>query len=331
MQQPVPTDALRIPADRLERFVADLYRAVPIPADHADLIARLLVDTQMRGVYSHGVHQVERYLDYFENEHLNVHPQLRVTQQSAVTTAIDGDWGLGMIAADEAIRITIAKAREHGVAVTTTRQHGHIGSCGKYVRYALREGLGAFCLTGRCAMLEARYRPDRELWSTTQGAPGAAFGMPSPDGQPDFLLDMACYLHNGRDELLERWPDIVFRMFGLAHLANIMSGTLAGQADGFPDGQCEPYKVSFQSAFYMVIDPDRFGGREAYLDDMDRLLRGTARVKPFEGRDTAALAGGPEHDHEHVCRRDGVPVWGDAQESLQRMAERYHIPAPWPS
>lgn len=323
MQQTPDVDAVRVPKATLERFFSDLFKAVPIPDDHADLVARLLVDTQIRGVYSHGLRQARRYLNAYQEGMLNTHPQTRVIKESTVTTALNGDRCLGFIVADEAIKITIKKAQAHGVAVATTTHHGHIGSSGKYVRQALRQGLVASCLAGRNLAFDDFYSDDEVVLKTMGDAPAVAFGLPTGDGLPDFLLDMAVSGFTDADELLERWPGILFKEMGMSHWANLMTGTLAGQTVDHTQIH------DSQSGFYMVMDPKQFGGWETYLDNVNRLMRRVRGMTPLKGYDIASMAGGPEHDNESECERDGVPIWGDDREAMEEMGQRYEVPVPW--
>ena len=52
-----PTDGVRIHAATLRDFTRRIFAAVPLPAADAELVAELLVDTELRGVFSHGVVQ----------------------------------------------------------------------------------------------------------------------------------------------------------------------------------------------------------------------------------------------------------------------------------
>ena len=61
-----PKDGFRVPVEDLRRLVCAIYEAVPLPPEHARLIADLLIDTELRGVVSHGVAQVERYVRSFQ-------------------------------------------------------------------------------------------------------------------------------------------------------------------------------------------------------------------------------------------------------------------------
>ena len=55
-----PADGRRVPVEELRGLVAEIFAAVPVPAADAQLIADLLIDTELRGLVSHGVLQGER-------------------------------------------------------------------------------------------------------------------------------------------------------------------------------------------------------------------------------------------------------------------------------
>ena len=48
---------LRVPADELRRLVTDKFETVGTSRQDASLMARLLVETDLRGVFSHGTKQ----------------------------------------------------------------------------------------------------------------------------------------------------------------------------------------------------------------------------------------------------------------------------------
>ena len=50
-----PTDGIVVDAVKLRRLVEQIFVAVPIPEEHADIIAQMLVDTDLRDVVSNGV------------------------------------------------------------------------------------------------------------------------------------------------------------------------------------------------------------------------------------------------------------------------------------
>ena len=213
-----PTDGIQVPSEDLRVLVFNIYRSVPIPEEDARLVADLLVDTELRGVVSHGVTQVERYVRSYQEGKMNPRPEVQVLNEGPVTAALSGDGGLGMIVA--------ARARELGVGIVTTTYHDHVGSSGKYVRMALREDLIGIGLSGRSAAPSRAH--DSTIHGSIQGSPPLAFGFPAGAGRPCFLLDLAS--HTPWDEqCFRKMPQVFVKAIGMSHVANILSGTLGGQ------------------------------------------------------------------------------------------------------
>ena len=80
-----PTDGIQVPSEDLGVLVFNIYRSVPIPEEDARLVADLLVDTELRGVVSHGVTQVERYVRSYQEGKMNPRPEVRVLNEGPVT------------------------------------------------------------------------------------------------------------------------------------------------------------------------------------------------------------------------------------------------------
>jgi LDH2 family malate/lactate/ureidoglycolate dehydrogenase len=123
---------LRVDADLLRKLIRDVFAAVPVSEEHATLIGELMVDTDLRGVVTHGIIQVKRYYSDFRSGATNTHPDVRVLREAAGTVALTGDGGLGYIAGHKAMAMAIDKARKTGIGAATTTYHEHIGSAGKY-------------------------------------------------------------------------------------------------------------------------------------------------------------------------------------------------------
>ena len=60
-----PSDGIRVPAAALYQLVYQIFQAVPVADGQASLIAKLLIDADLRGIVSHGVMQVKRYFTDF--------------------------------------------------------------------------------------------------------------------------------------------------------------------------------------------------------------------------------------------------------------------------
>ncbi len=319
-----PKDGIRVPVEDLRRLVSGIYEAVPLPAEHARLIADLLVDTELRGVVSHGVAQVERYVRSFQEGRANPDPSIKVLHEGPTTAALSGDGGLGMIVATRAMQMAIAKARELGVGVVTTVYHDHLGSSGKYVRMALKEDLIGISLSGRSAAPSY----DNSIRGSIQGSPPLAFGMPAGRGQPNFLVDYASHFV-AEDEEVRKNPAVFVKAIGMSHVANILSGTLGGQMLPEFDRRTAKFQGADQSGFHMALDVSCFTSLNAFKADMDYLMDETAKMQPMPGLPDAGLPGQRAWRKEADYRENGIPVAAKAVNSLEGLAREFSLPVPW--
>lgn len=321
-----PSDATYVDANALQGWLHNLFSAVPIPDEHAALIAELMVDTDLRGVTSHGVLQVERYVRGWQEGNTNKTPRIEVLQEGPATAALHGDGGLGYIVAHRAMEMAIERAETTGVGVVTTTYHDHIGSAGKYVRMALRRGHIGVGLSGRNAAPE--YNPANTIMGSIQGSPPFCVGVPSGPGQPPFLLDMATHIP-WDEESFARMPQVYLKAIGISHVANMLSGTLGGQMLPRFDRRNIEHRTADQSGFFMVLQVERFTDPSAFADDMDHLMQQVGELEPLPGFDFADLPGGPEFRKEASYRDAGIPIGADTLATLSAIGKELGVDVPW--
>jgi len=321
-----PTDGIRVDAAVLRKLVEAIFTKLTLPAQHAAVIAELLVDTDLRGVVSHGVQSVDRYVLEFQGGELNSHPQVQLLRQGPVTAAYSGDGGLGIIVANEAMRWVIGTASRMGIAVATATYHGHAGSMGKYVRQAMRQNLIGISFTGRNAARE--YDKESNVFGTFQGSPAVAFGIPSGPQQPDFLFDTATHVHFD-EQMFAKQPELFFRSLGIGHVGNILSGTLGGQMLPQFDSCMVKYPRASQSSFFLAIDPEQFVPIEAFKSDLDHLMDQVSKMTPLPGYRESTLPGGPEWKCDRDYAVNGVPISAQTLKAIEHWAREYGEPIPW--
>ena len=319
-----PADGIRVPVAALHRLVYQIFAAVPVADEHARLIADLMIDTDLRGVASHGVMQAKRYFSDFRSGATNRHPEVCLLREAASTAALSGDGGLGYIAGTRAMRMAMAKARETGIGAVTTTYHEHIGSAGKYPRLAIREQMIGICFSGHSFR---GFAAGQTLNGSADAVP-LAFGIPAGPDHPDFLCDFSSNMPFD-ESFFAKHPEVYFRGIGLSHLANIMSGTLGGQMLSQFDRDAVEYPRANQSGFFMALAIESFVSVDAFKGDMDRLMAGVSGLLPYPGFARAQLPGGPEWDREREYCRDGVPVCREAQKDLEKIAAEVGLEVPW--
>lgn len=329
-----PTKAIRVPVADLRQLVTVLLQRVGLPPADADLIADLMIDTDLRGVFSHGTQTLHGYCRAFLTGGFNTAPDVRVAKETPVSVLVDGDGGLGHLATHKAARLAIEKARTTGLCLAVSRNHGHFGSAGKYVRMAVREGLIGFCVSG----LLAREPEDRttSAWAHSPlDNPPMSFGCPARDGYP-VILDMCTSVVDEWDVESERFqmifqamPSAVFRSFGLRAMADFLAAGLGGMMLPGLRAEDRRYSGACYGAFLWVLDPAVFVDPDAFTAEVDRTTALIRRLRPLPGYDRADLPGGPEWDREHAWALEGIPLGEHHQRSLEEIAAELGVAVPW--
>ncbi len=109
-------------ADTLRDFATRLLSAGGISSDEAALVARSLIDANLRGHDSHGIMRVPSYLDMFRKGEVVAGAPLVALRESPSILVADGGWGFGQTQAQRLTQKLIAMARETGLAIGTLVQ-----------------------------------------------------------------------------------------------------------------------------------------------------------------------------------------------------------------
>jgi LDH2 family malate/lactate/ureidoglycolate dehydrogenase len=267
----------------LRHYVASLYRRVGVPRGMASQVARIQVETDMRGVTSHGTACAIDYVGKLRDGRLNPAPRMRIATHSAAAGTVNADRAAGPLAATVGIRLAVRMAKNSGVGCVVVTNAGHFGAAGSYVLMAAASSMIGIALaqTGRASIApQASAEP-------LLGNTPLAMAFPRA-GQPPVLVDFATggtawrKIHRLRDEGAELEPGVALdaegnptvdpalaatlRPFGgakgsaLAIGLELLVGMLAGVG---PSGRGE---AGLRSHLFWVVDPGAFGsGTEGQL------------------------------------------------------------------
>jgi LDH2 family malate/lactate/ureidoglycolate dehydrogenase len=317
-----PTSGIRVPPQELRTLVAAVFEKAGTSAADAELIARLLVLTDLRGVFSHGTRYTQSYTQMMLDGKVNPRPLLRPLSQTDTTQVLDGDGGMGHFPCYHGTLWAIEQAKKHGMAALTTRNHFHFGAASKYSRLALEHDLIGLSISSH------RFFPKPE--STVLGAGGGSpMSIAIPAGsQPPLVLDMGAYFIPYSEEVFRQFPATFFKGLGLAALFQALGGILAGIYR--PEVQAPLSRwESNQGSFIAVFDIKRFMPLEEFKQEMDRYIGDARQMKPFPGYERAELPGGLEWQRQEEYARDGIPVAPDHQQSLEEIAAQLGVATPF--
>ncbi|HEV7139240.1 MAG TPA: Ldh family oxidoreductase [Steroidobacteraceae bacterium] len=135
------SEKIRIAARELESLVRAMFEKLGMRAEEAATVARVLVWANLRGVDSHGVSRIPRYVELFESSEAKARPDISISRPRPATLLVDADGAPGPVAMSRAMQEAIATARTTGVAWAAVRGTVHTGAIGYYTSLAAEAGM----------------------------------------------------------------------------------------------------------------------------------------------------------------------------------------------
>ena len=132
---------MRVPAEQIRQQLVSVLRAWGMSDAHADTTAEMMLETDLRGVDSHGISMLPTYDHEFRAGRLNMRPQFKTVREGPAMALIDADASLGHPVSVYAMNLAIDKCREIGVAVVSVFNSHHFGAAGCYSRIAADRGV----------------------------------------------------------------------------------------------------------------------------------------------------------------------------------------------
>ncbi|MBR7832578.1 Ldh family oxidoreductase [Actinospica durhamensis] len=137
----MPQARVAVPDKALRTLVSDLFTAHGVSREHAETVADVLVWANLRGVDSHGVSRIPRYLELFENGQANPRPNIVVDVLRPAVAILDADAAPGPVALTRAMDEAVSMARSAGAAWVAVRGTVHTGAIGYYTERAAQYGM----------------------------------------------------------------------------------------------------------------------------------------------------------------------------------------------
>ena len=184
----------------ITNFVVDAFVGYGIPRADAEICADVLLESDKRGIESHGVNRFKPiYLDRIKAGIQNPVTNFEIVKETPTTAVVDGHDGMGQVIGYKSMQMAIDKAKEYGMGMVVVRNSCHYGIAGYYTSMAAKQG----CI----GMTGTNARPSVAPTWGVEGMFGTnPFTLGVPSDEPfDFNFDAATSItQNGKIEYYER-------------------------------------------------------------------------------------------------------------------------------
>jgi ureidoglycolate dehydrogenase (NAD+) len=321
-----------VSAAKLTGFAAACLEQLGLARADARLVAETLVESNLRGVDSHGVVRLPHYAKRLRNGTVKAQPRISVRRTGPSTAVVDGDAGMGQLVAVRAMREAIALASETGVGAVSARNSSHCGACAYFVELAVREGMLGVALTHTDSIMVPPGMRSIFLGSNpiAFGAPGgkeppviidmstthAAWGkvlVARQEGKPippDWGVDSRGRPTTDANEVVGLAPTGGHKGYALALMIEILCAHLAGVPFGRHVTKMygELEKPRNLGHFMLALDVARFAEPALFRSQIDSLLKEIRSEEPTEPSRPPLAPGDPERLSAARRARDGIPL-----------------------
>ncbi len=343
-----------VSAESLAEQIKAIFIAWGMPVMHVAVAVDHLLYADLHGIDSHGCGMLLQYHRDLKAGKLTMTPEIRLVRESMTTALVDGGGGLGHIAGNYAMKVTIAKCREAGIGAVAVRNSSHYGAAGAYALMAAKTGYIGVSMT---STPEPAVVPTFGL-KAMFGTNPISFAAPARRNRP-FLLDMATStvplgklltawrngnpvpegwaLDAGGNPITNSRRAAAFRRltplggtremgshkgYGLAAAVEILCSILSCGRSA-PDPQKPRRPVSH---FFLALDPQQFLPEGGFEDGLDVMMDALRASEPRNASQPVMVAGDPEYAAYEERRRTGIPITRGIMEDIRLICKTSNAP-----
>jgi len=340
----------------LSDFVKKVFVHFGLSQVSADISTRVLLEADLRGIPSHGIARLLRYIDGFKTRQILTDAVPEMLNETDNSIVMDCCGGMGTAVSHDVMNRVISKAKHTGAAFGSVRNSNHFGIAGFYAMMALPENMIGIAMTNTAALGVPTFA--RQVMFGTNPI---AFAAPA-DREEAFVLDMSTTVvtrgkievynrkeeplpdgwavdknglsaHDPKSLLADMWSRIGggilplgglgelhggHKGYGLAVMVDILCALLAGAPTG-PDIYDTDISSARVSHFFGAIDIARFRDPVLFRKDMDNML-GRLRATPkADEEERVWFAGLKEAEQTKHNMAKGIPLLDKTEEMLKRV------------
>lgn len=345
---------ITIDAPRLENYAFEMLVGAGVPMDRAALVARSLVEANLRGVDSHGVQLLNFYIEHMKQGCMDLHTSGSIVTESGGCMTYDAENGIGQVISDICCDHAIRLAKDHGIALVTVRNSNHYGAAAFWSQKIARAGLIGMSMCNATPLV-----PPWQGKEPRFGTNPICMALP---GAPEtgWLLDMATTTvamgkifkanFSGEPTIPAGWafdsegvpttdtqkaikgmpmPLGGYKGSGLAFMVEILVAVLSGGAMSTEVGgvriRTRPMRCG---QMFLGIDVARYMPIETFNARMEQLIALVKATPAAPGYDEVLVAGEPEWRQARHRRLHGVPLSKGVWENLARTAALVQVKPP---
>ncbi len=356
----------RVSVGRLKNFIVEIFTSIGTKRHDAEITADVLVTSDQRGIASHGVARLKRYVDGIGRGVMIPNAEIEILKETPVSLLVTGNNGLGQPVSYKTMEKLILKACKSGIAFATVRNSNHYGIAGYYSMMALEKNFIGISMTNSAPLVVPTNAKNMAF-----GTNPISIAIPTKEEFP-WVLDMATStVPRGKLEVYARqnksipimWatdaeglptndPALVLdnvlnrigggllplggveeisgghKGYGLGTMVDIFSGILSGGSFGLNVYGHGKDAPPDVCHFFGVINPSLFIPIDKFVSSMDEFIKELRNKPTSKGQDRIWIHG----EKEWISQRKNaaeVPIEVKVIDNMNEIAGKLGIYSPF--
>lgn len=345
----------RYPFQALIDFSTTLLTHAGLPEDRARTVASTLVEADLMGHTTHGLHLLAPYVKEVEEGKMKSAGEPVVISDKGSAITWDGSYLPGPWLIHKAMDLAFERVLTHPVVTIAIRRSHHIACLAAYPEYATKRGLMMLLSTADPRTktvapfggLDPVYTPNPIAGGIpTEGAPilfDVSMSLTS-NGlvqrtyaeekklQYKWLLNNRGEATNDPKAFVEEQPPATvlpiggmeagYKGYALGLLVEALTCGLAGY------GRADDPDTWGASVFMQVIDPEAFGGKAAFQKQNQTLVDACKASRPIDEDRPVRVPGDRAFQLREEQKRIGVKLYATIVPALKSVGEKYGLEFP---
>lgn len=329
-------------------FTLKCFLASGFDQNDADIIAKSLIEADLRGVNTHGVIRIPMYLNRVKKGLINPKAKSEIIAENDSMSIIDANNGMGQLSSSQAMELAISKATKSTIALVGVKNSNHFGTAAYYSLMAAEKNMigiscsnteplmcapgGAYPVVGNnpfSISIPAKNRPAIAVDMAMSAAAIGKIVLAKKKGESiplGWATDQWGKETTDPNKALEGGSLLPFagpKGYGLAIAVDVLAGILTGS--GFGQRVNSPFNDFINQQYvghmFIAINIDRIIPINLFLTQVDSYIDEIKAAPKAAGVKEVYLPGEIEYNTKSLRLKDGIPLPINLLEELEVFAK----------
>ena len=338
---------MRVQIEDIRNRSIEAFEKVGVSSDDAKIITEVLLETEMRGVFTHGFMRLERYINCIRSGGIKTDGNYEVAYDSPSWASIDGKDNLGIVISYKAMKLAMEKAKETGVGIVNVRGSHHFGAAGYYTSMCADNDMVGMAMSNGDILIAATGSGEKTIGNNpfSYAFPANKYGKIVYDIAMSYTSDRkVVQMDKEGKKLPEGWiidkdgkpttdpgeyekggtllPFGGYKGYGLAMMVETLAATLSGAAmtKNVHAWNTDENCGGNVGHFFMALDISKLGNPDEYKNRVDAMIDEIKNSKKADGCEKIYYPGEIEMEKLAKCKEVGyVEILDETMESVERI------------